>query len=53
MSLDNADIISKPFCNIENANTSRREVAGKGMAHDVRRDPPKILRLHEIRKRAA
>ena len=52
-SLDNPDVISEPFGNLENAYSSRREIAGKAMAHDVRRHPPEILGCHEIRVRAS
>ena len=51
--LNNPHVISEPFRNLENAYSSRREIAGKAMAHDVRRHPAKILGLHEIRVRAA
>jgi hypothetical protein len=33
-SLDNADVISEPFCYLENAYASGGEIAGKAMSHD-------------------
>ena len=46
--LNNAHVISEPFCYLENAYASRGEIAGEAMAHNMRRDPPQVSCQHEI-----